>query len=1019
MIKFFLPVTTVLLTLLPFASIQAQIVPDSSLPEPTIVEPGRGNTVEIKGGTRPDSGQNLFHSFREFSVLEAQIAHFNNAIDVQNIFARVTGGSISNIEGTIKAHSSANLFLLNPNGILFGRNAKLDIGGSFFATTAQSIKFADGTEFSATETQTTPLLTVSVPIGLQIENAASSIDVQGANLDLPLGETLALIGGDVNVSNGWLQAPGGRIELGGLAASGTVNLNNNSSLSFPDGVTRVDVLLTDFSNVDVRADGGGDISIHARNLNILAGSQIAAGISAGNVSKRDRAGDIEINATGKITLNDNSFITNSIDFNSLPNDETFGNGGDINVTTDSLIINNGSRLITSTYTEGNAGDININARNTISLNGVGEDDLPSVISSIVGLLGFQTYKSKGNAGDLNITTGSLFVTNGGGLVSGTAGDGNAGDVTIAARARVVFDGVGRNGIPSNVSSTVGLIFPTEGKGQGQGGKIHITAESLSVTNGAFLSTGSILGKGNAGNLILEADTISFKGIGINGTPSAAFSTLGQGIEGQGENIIIKTDKLSVTDGAILATFTVGKGDAGDISIEARHSVNISGVNFRGFIENPGLIGRLKLIFGFNPIGLSTGLYSSTELGGQGEGGNIFINTPVFRVADGAIINAQTLNTNNGGNIIINTDTFEATGGGQVITTTRDIGNAGEIQVNADRVNISGSDPTYRSRVQKFKLDTVRNQGAASGLFANTESNSVGDGGNIFLDANTITLQDEARITVDSNGRGRGGNIDLEADILTLDNRAFLSAETLSDRGGNITLSIGDLLLLRRNSRISTTAQGNGGNVTIDAGFLAAFPEENSDITANAFEGRGGLIEIKARGIFGLELRERLTPLSDITAFSQQNPQLDGLVTIDLPDVDIRREIVNLSVTPVDAETLISRNVCAIEDGKIARGSSFVVTGRGGLPPSADDPIINAYRIVEWATRSYETKRRENNPVVLRQPPTHENGRRIPRKIEQARGWGITSDGTLVLTAQAPKITPQPSQFFYPQCRDRS
>ncbi|NJM87031.1 MAG: filamentous hemagglutinin N-terminal domain-containing protein [Hydrococcus sp. RU_2_2] len=110
MIKFFLPVTTVLLTLLPFASIQAQIVPDSSLPEPTIVEPGRGNTVEIKGGTRPDSGQNLFHSFREFSVLEAQIAHFNNAIDVQNIFARVTGGSISNIEGTIKAHSSANLF---------------------------------------------------------------------------------------------------------------------------------------------------------------------------------------------------------------------------------------------------------------------------------------------------------------------------------------------------------------------------------------------------------------------------------------------------------------------------------------------------------------------------------------------------------------------------------------------------------------------------------------------------------------------------------------------------------------------------------------------------------------------------------------------------------------------------------------------------------------------------------------------------------------------------------------------
>ena len=146
-----------------------------------------GNNFDILNGIQ--KGNNLFHSFTEFSIPTGGSATFNNSTNVVNIINRVTGGNISNIDGIIKANGNANLFLINPSGIVFGENAALNIGGSFLGTTAESILFEDGFEFSAVNPQNEPLLTVSVPLGLQMGNNPGKIEVQGSGNKLTLDET--------------------------------------------------------------------------------------------------------------------------------------------------------------------------------------------------------------------------------------------------------------------------------------------------------------------------------------------------------------------------------------------------------------------------------------------------------------------------------------------------------------------------------------------------------------------------------------------------------------------------------------------------------------------------------------------------------------------------------------------------------------------------------------------------------------------------------------------------------------
>ncbi len=509
------------LTILPLAilasftritTVRAQITPDKSLgAENSVVNPNAAikglPSTQIDGGAT--RGANLFHSFQEFNVDAGRGAYFSNPAGIQNILSRVTGGNPSNIFGTLGVLGKANLFFINPNGIIFGPNARLDVGGSFFASTANSLVFPNGFEFSATNPQAPPLLTVNIPIGLRFRDNPGSITNQSIGVDVnnnlvglqvPSGNTLALVGGDVNLDGGRVTTAGGRVELGGLAQAGTVGLNADSSLSFPGGVTRGDVSLTNLARVDVSAEGGGSVAVNAQNFELSGRSLLLAGIKSGSTVAGAQAGDIVINATDKVQIqgdaNSSSSITNQAGESSL------GNAGDVLINTGTLEGIGSFQIGSATFGTGNAGRVSITATDKVSLQGLEESG--SGVASLVG------PSAKGNGSDIIINTRSLSLSNFAQLATSTLGQGNAGNIQVNA------------------------------------------SESMSVSGNSLIQAATFA-SGNPGNIIINAENaaVSFSGTGTGANTSVAGRSNSFGVDlvgtGQGGDITIKARSLSLTE----------------------------------------------------------------------------------------------------------------------------------------------------------------------------------------------------------------------------------------------------------------------------------------------------------------------------------------------------------------------------------------------------------------------------------------------------------------------------------------
>ena len=886
-----------------------------------------GNVAEITGGEA--RGSNLFHSFQDFSVQTGNEAFFNNADSIANIFSRVTGGNISNIDGLIRANDT-NLFLINPAGILFGANARLDLGGSFYGSTADSILFEDG-EFSAANNLQQPVLTINAPIGLSFRDEPGDIVNRSfaqndlgefVGLEVASGQTLALVGGDINFESGEATASGGNIYLGGLAQAGIVEFNEDGSLNFPQDVTLGNITLTNAADVDVRGTGGGSVTVNAQNLTLEAGefgsSSIQGGITNNSTSAEAQARDITINVAESINLRESSII-NGVE------QEAIGTGGDIKIKTNFLSATDGSRIVTFTRGSGDSGNVIIDANDQISFAGltlVGSQVLPG---------------AEGNAGNIEISTSSLSILDLSQLSGTSFGQGNSGNINITAKDIVNIDGAAEF-----TSGIVSLI--TEGA-TGDGGEINIQANSLSVTNGGQLVTATD-GIGNAGSINLNiSNTVSFDGVGGQDSsglafPSAAFSDVAFTAVGNGGDINIETNSLSVTNGGQLIAITNGQGDAGNIIINADEIVSFDGI-------------------GSNQ--LSSAAFTRVDFDGIGNGGDINITTKQLSVTDGA----------------------------QLIANSRGQGNAGNI-------NIAASETVLFDGVGRALGGGVL-QEAPSGPITAVQDTAIGDGGDINIITEAIFITNGAIIDAGTFGQGESGNISVEANSVLLDNESSIFAENQSGEGGNINLQVADNITLRDNSFISARAfnDADGGNLTIDTDFIVAFPSNGngSDIIASAERGDGGNITINAESLLGIAEGAAIegNNSNDIDASSRFS--LDGTVTINTPDINPIQGATELPTNIVVPEQTIAQACRA--NREIAARNSLSIKGRGGIIPEPGLPLNSSNIYVDGESDSTSSipapietaqgkiqlargiKVTESGEVILTAYRTNNAGERIP------------------------------------------
>jgi filamentous hemagglutinin family protein len=800
---------------------QSNIIPDNTLGAESsqVIGNFQGLAREvITGGAIRQI--NLFHSLQEFNVSAGREAYFlSPSADIQNIFARVTGANRSEILGRLGTFGSSNpnLFLINPNGIIFGRNASLDVQGSFMGTTANGVQFGNQGNFSATNPQEVPLLTIN-PSALFVnqinQNAGitnQSQAVAGKNLigedvtglRVPDGKSLLLVGGNLNLDGGSIRAYGGNIELASLAAPGNVGLNiasNNISLAVPDGVERANVSLNNAAEVNVRGANGGDIKIYARDVNLAGESKVRAGIVIGLGTSASQGGDIVINATGTTNLKEGSFIANVLQ------ERAVGKSGDININTGLLNFDT-AYLNAINYGQGSGGNIFLQAKNGISL------------SNNSGIYGGMGNTAVGNSGNIQIEAGSLSITNSE-INSKTYGLGNAGNINLNVRDAINLNGgVGIDGITRIISS----VNP---EGTGKAGDIQIKTSSLHSTNGAYISS-STLGKGDGGNITIDANNIAFDS---DSFIASRVSTYGVG---KGGNIRFNTTTLSLLGGSHISTNVSGKGDAGNIFVNASDTIKLDGISSNAI----------------------AGIQSNVITGGVGNGGNIEVTTGSLWVTNGAKIDTGTNGIGNAGNITINaSETINIDGVGKVFT--EQLGEANLPSGISSSVSFNGVGKGGDIRINTREL-SLKNNGQI-----NADTFGTGDGGNIFIQAaEKISLSDTDNIrftqistTVSNKARGNGGTINIQARDLSLDNASINGYTYGKGNGGTISIKVDDTLSLNNQANFSSATSGvvdnggdivgNSGDIDIQTGKLS-LENDSYFFASTSRKGNGGNISILA------------------------------------------------------------------------------------------------------------------------------------------------------------------------------
>ena len=682
-----------------------------------------GHTVQITGGTRPGNGTNLFHSFDQFNVGRPDTAQFLNttpSLHTSNILGRVAGGNPSSIFGTIDTMSypQANLFLMNPAGIIFGPNATLNVSGSVAFTTADYLRLtnADGSNagiFHADTTATSLLTSASVAAFGFLGTNPAAIEVQRSTLIIEPGQSISLVGGNITVQSGMLankadpppsSAPGKQVYIASLASPGEIlagtlapaaNINGQS----PGILGAVQISQ---SNIDI-SDGGGTIRIRGGRL-VVDGSTILA-----------NTGDISLDATSIL-------ITNSAQIGTFTT--SAANAGHIilEASRDIEMDSNASVASLSVGALGDAGNITLRSREG------------NVIFTNKASVTSQTISGGGNTGSIAIDSqnGDIRLENSFIFPSAAPGTGKIGGVRITANnlellkeSRIDSDNFSTQ-VAGNIDIQLRGLLSLTGSSEietttsvkAPAADLLIKAREIRIADGSKLSADTTISSSGAGGVISirgpqgPSDSVLIDGTGsgiftgTNGTgPGGAIDlytrsltiqnggtisaeTSGTAPSAKGGSIVIDTtDQITMTSGASITASSTdpGNANAGDILINAGQRLEMRDSSIK--TESEKASGGNIDIQAVDRVRLVNSPISTSVPNGTGNGGNITIDPNVI-VLQNSDITAKAVQ-GAGGNITLTTPLFLRDSSSQVDASSQ-FGVNGTVTIQSPTSNVSGS-----------------------------------------------------------------------------------------------------------------------------------------------------------------------------------------------------------------------------------------------------------------------------------------------------------------------------------------
>ncbi len=831
--------------------VQGEVIFDGSI-RPNLAGTTRTGDFVIGESDGVISGNNLFHSFSTFNVNAGESASFtHNSPQLNHIIARVTGNSQSYINGEI--NSSASLWLINTNGLIFGENAQLDINGSFYGSTADYLAFTNNDRFYS-EAQASSSLSIAEPSTFGfLSTPPGNITLENSHLTLTHDNNLSLIGGDILLENSVIETASGHISTIALNTNEGVTLNMDQGHNLTTGTAIFgDITLINSQLVTQDAIAG--------NIFIIGDKLLASQNST--ISSTNVGDDLATpNSLQQISLNVNSLQlqNNSNIFSDTENQYT---GHDISISSETIEISGNSYIKTKTSSDiADSGDIDL-VTNALSIG----DNIDNSTSGIL----IESH-SAGDAGNLVIVADTITVTNGGRIGNRGFRSGHGGNVDIEA-----------NQIHITNRGIIGITVPVAAAGNA--GTLTILSDQLFISGEGSPDqtltgiSAQTLGTGNGGNIIVDSDIID---IVYGGSISATtFESAFDG--GNAGNIYLKADSLLIDRASAnhftgVSAGTETNGNGGQINLELSEvTINGNGQPLAGI---------------------------ATQSTGSGNAGSIVLSADNLTLFDGGGISVDnTIGIGNGGSIQLDINNLlSLTNNATIASDTNSSGNAGSVHITAGELELSTSHissfSTGSGQSGNITIDSDRvslNDGAtiSTETSADTRSNLVS---NISINSNYLLLENNSAISTRATNIADAGTINLmiNGNLHAIDN-SYIISESNQSGGGEIMI-IADGIMQLENSRISTSVSlggGNGGNVTINPTIILL---KQAVITANANQGRGGNINIGGNHVIQ-------SPDTQIQASSRVN--IDGAINITANEFD-SNQLSKLSIPTLNVFSLLS------------------------------------------------------------------------------------------------------------------